>query len=99
MLRAPQFYVLACLSVILSRCATSSFAPPIAVQSNATTGQLFWDWGGGKQVDGSGREIVRFSPQFGAGEIVASFGDRRLYFVTRSGEAISYPIAIPRDED
>ena len=28
-----------------------------------------------------------------------SGGDRRLYYVTRSGEAISYPIAIPRDED
>jgi lipoprotein-anchoring transpeptidase ErfK/SrfK len=50
-------------------------------------------------VGGSGREIVRFSPQFAAGEIVVSFGDRRLYFVTQPGQAISYPIAIPREED
>ena len=28
-----------------------------------------------------------------------SFGDRRLYYVTTLGEAISYPIAIPRDQD
>ena len=59
---------------------------------------LFWDWGGGSTVGGSGREIVRFSPQFSKGEIVVSFGDRRLYFITRPGQAISYPIAIPREE-
>jgi lipoprotein-anchoring transpeptidase ErfK/SrfK len=61
--------------------------------------QLFWDWGGGNVVGDSGRETVRFSPQYPAGQIIVSFGDRRLYFVTRAGEAISYPIAIPRDED
>lgn len=69
------------------------FAPPAFAQ------QLFWDWGGGDAVGASGREIVRFSERFAPGQIVVSFGDRRLYFVTRSGEAISYPIAIPRDED
>ena len=41
---------------------------------------------------------MRFSPQFKKGEIVVSFGDRRLYFITAPGEAISYPIAIPREE-
>jgi hypothetical protein len=61
--------------------------------------QLFWDWGGGDIVGASGREVVRFSPRFPAGQIVVSFGDRRLYFITRPGEAISYPIAIPRGED
>jgi hypothetical protein len=59
---------------------------------------LFWDWGGGSQIGGSGREIVRFSPAYGAGQMVASFGDRKLYFVTRPGEAIAYPIAIPREQ-
>jgi len=61
--------------------------------------QLLWDWGGGNVVGDSGREVVRFSPQFPAGQVIVSFGDRRLYFVTRPGEAISYPIAIPREED
>lgn len=61
--------------------------------------QLFWDWGGGDAVGASGREVVRFSQQFAPGQIVVSFGDRRLYFVSQPGEAISYPIAIPRDED
>src|SRR5215468_2622935 len=61
--------------------------------------QLFWDWGGGNVVGDSGREVVRFSPTFPPGQVIVSFGDRRLYFIARSGEAISYPIAIPRDED
>ena len=41
---------------------------------------------------------MRFSPQFKKGQIIVSFGDRRLYFITKPGEAISYPIAIPREE-
>jgi lipoprotein-anchoring transpeptidase ErfK/SrfK len=68
-------------------------APPALAQ------QLFWDWGGGDTVGASGREIGRFSERFAPGQVVVSFGDRRLYFVTRPGEALSYPIAIPRDED
>ena len=61
--------------------------------------QLFWDWGGGNEVAASGREMVRFNAPFEPGHIVVSFGDRRLYFVTAPGEAISYPIAIPREQD
>jgi lipoprotein-anchoring transpeptidase ErfK/SrfK len=69
------------------------------VHPPTASAQLFWDWGGGNERGGSGREVVRFSPQFAPGEIIVSFGDRRLYFVTKPGEAISYPIAIPREED
>jgi lipoprotein-anchoring transpeptidase ErfK/SrfK len=68
------------------------------LQAAPASAQLFWDWGGGNMVGGSGREVVRFSPRFAKGEIVVSFGDRRLYFVTKPGEAISYPIAVPREE-
>jgi hypothetical protein len=67
--------------------------------SRPAAAQIFWDWGGGNQRDASGREVVRFSPQFRPGEVVVSFGDRRLYFISRPGEAISYPIAIPREQD
>ncbi|KAB2912211.1 MAG: L,D-transpeptidase [Hyphomicrobiaceae bacterium] len=68
------------------------------LQAAPASAQLFWDWSGGNSVGGSGRETVKFSPQFGKGQIVVSFGDRRLYYVTRPGEAISYPIAIPREQ-
>jgi lipoprotein-anchoring transpeptidase ErfK/SrfK len=71
----------------------------VLVSDPVSAQQLLWDWGGGDAVGASGREIVRFSERFAPGQIVVSFGDRRLYFVAQVGEAISYPIAIPRDED
>jgi hypothetical protein len=86
-----QSFRFAALAAVIATFACLQAAPASA--------QLFWDWGGGDHRGGSGRELVRFAPQFGPGEIIVSFGDRRLYHVTRSGEAISYPIAIPRDED
>jgi lipoprotein-anchoring transpeptidase ErfK/SrfK len=43
----------------------------------------------------SGREVVAFTKQYGPGTIVVSFGDRRLYYVTGRGQAISYPIGVP----
>ena len=67
------------------------------LSGNALTSNTFV-LGGGSTVGGSGREVVRFSPQFGKGQIIVSFGDRRLYFITKPGEAISYPIAIPREQ-
>jgi len=39
---------------------------------------------------------VTFPTRYKAGEIIVSFGDRRLYHVIRRGLAKSYPIAIPR---
>jgi lipoprotein-anchoring transpeptidase ErfK/SrfK len=70
----------------------------VGLEAAPASAQMFWDWGGGSLVGGSGRETVRFSPQFTKGQIIVSFGDRRLYYVTRPGEAISYPIAIPREQ-
>jgi lipoprotein-anchoring transpeptidase ErfK/SrfK len=96
-LRIP---ILVSVCAILSGCVAASSAPQRSgFQSGAAPGQLFWDWDGGNHVGGSGREVVRLTPQFENGEIVVSFGDRRLYYVTRPGEAISYPIAIPREQD
>jgi hypothetical protein len=64
----------------------------------ASAQQLLFDWGGSGTVGGSGREMVAFSPKFAKGEIIVSFGDRKLYFITQPGQAISYPIAIPREQ-
>ncbi len=47
-------------------------------------------WGGGS------RSEVSFPASYAPGQIVVSFGDRKLYWVHRRGEAISYPIAVPR---
>lgn len=60
--------------------------------------QLLFDWGGSGTIGGSGREVVAFSPNFAKGEIIVSFGDRKLYYITQPGQAISYPIAIPREQ-
>jgi lipoprotein-anchoring transpeptidase ErfK/SrfK len=81
--------------VVLGTCALLAGA---MVQAAPASAQLLFDWGGSNTVGSSGREMVRFSPQYRPGQIIVSFGDRRLYYVTRPGEAISYPIAVPRDQ-
>jgi len=43
--------------------------------------------------------MSRVDPTFGVGEIHVSLADRRLYYVRSRSEAISYPIATPRDQD
>jgi len=77
---------------------TSAVIAFVGLHAEPASAQMFWDWGGGSMVGGSGREMVRFSPQYSKGQIIVSFGDRRLYYVTGPGQAISYPIAVPRDE-
>jgi lipoprotein-anchoring transpeptidase ErfK/SrfK len=42
--------------------------------------------------------MVHFSPRYEPGQIVISFGDRRLYYVMQKNSAISYPIAIPKGD-
>ncbi|MEZ5816919.1 MAG: L,D-transpeptidase [Hyphomicrobiaceae bacterium] len=79
----------------LTSLAMAAATVVVAPTANAQDG---WLWGGGSSWGSSGRETVRFSPSFSAGQIVVSFGDRRAYFITRPGEAISYPIAIPREQ-
>ena len=49
-------------------------------------------WGGGQ------REVVAFNPRYSARQLIVSFGDRKLYWIHRQGEAISYPIAVPREQ-
>ena len=58
---------------------------------NASAQELFdFLWSGGS------RETIAFDPRFAPRQIVVSFGDRRLYWIHKKGEAISYPIAVPR---
>lgn len=46
----------------------------------------------------SGAEVVSFSPKYKPGQIIVSFGDRRLYLVQSKGQARAYPIAIPKSD-
>ena len=55
-------------------------------------------WGGEPEFGGK-RQAVSISPEYKPGQLIVSFGDRRLYLITKEGQAISYPIAIPREQD
>lgn len=78
--------------------ATLAATAALAMSTVTASAQFLWDWGGGSAVGGSGATSVRFSTQHAPGQIIASFSDRRLYLVTSPGQAIAYPIAIPRQQ-
>jgi hypothetical protein len=78
--------------------AVATSAGLFAALPVASAQSLFFDWGGGSSIGGAGRETVRFNPNFKPGEVVVSFGDRRVYLINRPGEAYAYPIAIPREQ-
>ena len=63
------------------------------ITPSKASAQGFWSFGGG-----SGRQVVSFSKKFSPRQIIISFSDKRLYYVTRRGRAISYPIAAPRTQ-
>lgn len=94
MTTSPSFRAL--LMRMALAAAVATVAPAAMAQTQSQDGS--WLWGGGKTQGGSGRELVRFNQSHTTGQVVVSFGDRRIYFVTKPGEAISYPIAIPREQ-
>ena len=53
---------------------------------------------GGDEKHGGDRKVVSFSSHYKPGQVIVSFGDRRLYWVQKPGQAISYPIAVPREQ-
>lgn len=85
----------------MSRIAAASAAVILAITTLPTAGhaqdQVQYMWGGSSEW-GGGRQTVAFAPSYKPGQIVVSFGDRRLYLVTKPGQAISYPIAVPREQ-
>lgn len=87
--------ILPCIRAVIATAALATATIAFAPAAHAQSG---WLWGGGSTFGGSGRETVRFNPSYPAGQVIVSFGDRRAYFITRPGEAISYPIAIPREQ-
>lgn len=63
-----------------------------ALAPTAASAQGFFSflWGGGS------RSTVSFPASYQPGQIIVSFGDRKLYWIYARGEAMSYPIAVPR---
>lgn len=74
------------LAVLATTVAAVSFALPQAAHAQF--------WGGANSV--SDTHTVTFPKRYSPGQVIVSFGDRRLYYVSARGRAISYPIAIPR---
>jgi lipoprotein-anchoring transpeptidase ErfK/SrfK len=54
-------------------------------------------WGGDQEWGGK-RSSVSFDQKYRPGQVIVSFGDRRLYLITKPGTALSYPIAVPREQ-
>lgn len=83
--------------------AVGTLAMSSAMSNNAHADwldDLFGPSTGSSSYGGSsaGSYTVGFSKQYSPGQIIVSFGDRRLYYVQSKGQAISYPIAIPKGE-
>lgn len=66
--------------------------------ASAQAQSIFFDWGSNEKVNDSGREIVSFEDKVRPGELIVSFGDRRVFYVIAPGKALSYPIAVPREK-
>ena len=81
----------------LATVAAATFS--LAILPGTATAQGFFDslWGGEPEWGGK-RQTVNFPTKYSARQIVVSFGDRRLYLITKKGKALSYPIAVPRQQ-
>lgn len=90
--REPKLTVMASIAAVgLALVVTTASPSAVCAQ------QVVFDWGGDTTSD-SGKQSVRFNGPGKPGDIIVSFGDRRLYFITGPGIADSYPIAIPREQ-
>ncbi len=82
--------------------AAVAAALTLSISSQAATAQTFSLWPGDWLSDGpqtsqaAPAQAVQFPARVSPGQIIASFTDRRLYYVYAPGRAISYPIATPR---
>jgi len=85
---AVAVHKLRILSLLVSVLPALTMAP--AGASAQSFFSFFWE--------GGSREVVSFDPRQAPGQVIVSFGDRRLYWIQRPGVAISYPIAVPREK-
>ncbi len=83
--------------VMSNALAAAAAAVMIAAAQPAFAQGVEFLWGGDNEWGGK-RSTVSFSQQYKPGQIIVSFGDRRLYHVIQPGKAVSYPIAVPREQ-
>lgn len=69
-----------------------------AIPPQASAEGFFDSLRGGEPSSGGQRHMVNFSPDYQPGQLIVSFGDRRLYHIVKPGQAMSYPIAVPREQ-
>lgn len=74
--------------------ATALVASNMALSSIDAQAQSIWGSWGKNSVSDKG--MVAFPKTHAPGQIIVSFGDRRLYHIVARGRAMSYPIAVPR---
>ncbi len=89
------------MSRLMKQIAIASLALTIvAPAANANLLDSFFGglFGGMSAGGPSGRHHVRLHGNFNTGDIIVSFGDRRLYYIESKTSAISYAIAIPKQE-
>ncbi|MEO0618336.1 MAG: L,D-transpeptidase [Pseudomonadota bacterium] len=88
-------------SSLISRVSLPSLAGAVVIAAglsvaSASSASAQFLWGGGKNTVYD-TQTVSFPQKYSPGQIIVSFGDRRLYHVFAKGRATSYPIAVPRE--
>ena len=86
------------MSAVLAGCATQGSPVPTSSSANRA-GSEFAVGAREDREARHAREVVTFPSTYAPGEVVVSFEDRRLYYVEARSRALSYPIAIPREQD
>ncbi len=87
------------MSRLMKQIAIASLALTIAASNaNAAFLDSFFNDLFGPMGGPAGRQHVRIHGAYNPGDIIVSFGDRRLYYVESKTTAISYAIAIPKAE-
>jgi len=76
-----------CRAIVILGILATAGARPAAAQDFFS-----FLWSGGS------REVVSFPASYAPRQVIVSFGDRKIYWVHQRGEAISYPIAVPRQQ-
>jgi lipoprotein-anchoring transpeptidase ErfK/SrfK len=82
------------MGVIAARAAALAFGLMFGMQASPANAQSFFSF----LWDGGSREHTSISPLLPPKQIIVSFTDKKLYWIYERGQAISYPIAVPREK-